>query len=108
MLTAGSWEPSSAPRCTRARGPGHVHDGLAPALATHRLRITGRGAFLGPPSDVSAHQAKNRPRARKVVSHAVHLLARLRGRTRAVWSWGHNTRKQKIPAKAEFQIPTGS
>lgn len=62
MLTAGSWEPSSAPRCTRARGPGHVHDGLAPALATHRLRITGRGAFLGPPSDVSAHQAKKGPR----------------------------------------------
>lgn len=29
MVTAGSWEPSSAPRRTRARGPGSVHDGLA-------------------------------------------------------------------------------
>lgn len=87
MVTAGSWEPSSAPRHTRARGPGSVHDGLAPvpaACSTQAENHWPRCVPGTPPSDVDAHRAKNCPPARKVVSRTAHLLAGLRGRTRAV------------------------
>ena len=61
-----------------------------------------------PPSDGSAHQAKKCPPGWRVVSCMAHLLAGLRGRTRDVWSWGHNLWKQELPVKADFRIPTSS
>ena len=111
VVKAGSWELSSTLRRRRARGRGRVHDSRAPALAARSRQAEDRRLRCvpgTPPSDGSAHQAKNCPPGWRVVSCMAHLLARLRGRTRDVWSWGHNLRKQELPVKAEFQIPTSS
>lgn len=112
MVTAGSWEPSSMPRRAHARGRGRVHDSRAPALAAHSTQAENhRPRYI--PGTPPVMAVPTRPRtattpAWRVVSRTAHLLAGLRGRTRAVWSWGHNLRKQELPAKAEFGIPTSS